>query len=234
MSQVTANRPNRILGSLANGELGLLKPYLQSAELGCRQRIESPNRKIKKIYFIESGIVSTVAIGDGRRAEIALVGYEGMTGLAVVLGADRSPNESFIQAEGRGQCIAADDLRCVMEKSPKLTRSLTRYAHSVAIQIGATALASARGNIEERLARWLLMAHDRMQTDELVMTHEFLALMLAVRRPGVTVALQELESRGLIETARGAVTVLDRDGLEECSNGLYGVPEGEFDRLFPN
>lgn len=234
MSQIIANRPNRILANLANGELGLIKPYLQPAELGFRQRIESPNRKIKKVYFIESGIVSTVAVGDGRRAEIALVGFEGMTGLAVVLGAERSPNEAFIQAEGRGQCIGADDLRRVMEKSPQLTRSFTRYAHALAIQVGHTALASARGTIEERLARWLLMAHDRLIEDELVLTHEFLSLMLAVRRAGVTIALQELEGRGLVETARGSVTILDRDGLEECSNGLYGVPEGEFDRLFPN
>jgi CRP-like cAMP-binding protein len=234
MSQVTANRPNRILANLGNDELGLLKPFLQPAELGFKQRIESPNRKIKKVYFIESGIVSNVAVGDGHRAEIAIVGFEGMTGVPVVLGAERSPNEAFIQAEGRGQCITSDDLRGVMEKSPKLSRTLTRYAHALSIQVGHTALASARGNIEERLARWLLMAHDRLQSDELVITHEFLSLMLAVRRAGVTIALQELESRGLIETARGAVNILDRDGLEECSNGLYGVPEGEFERLFPN
>jgi hypothetical protein len=107
-----------------------------------------------------------------------------------------------------------------------------RYAHAFAIQACHTTLANAQGKIEERLARWLPMAQDRVSGNELQLTHEFLAVMLGVRRTGVTTALHELEGRGLISTARGSVAILDRDGLEEGANSLYGVPEAEFDRLF--
>ena len=124
-------------------------------------------------------------------------------------------------------------LRGLMEKSPALAAGLMRYAHVFAVQAGHTALANAQGKIEERLARWLLMAHDRLD-DELHLTHEFQSIMLGVRRAGVTTALHQLEKLALISTTRGCVTVLDRHGLEESANGLYGVPEAEFERLFPN
>src|SRR5262249_4175929 len=164
---------------------------------------------------------------------IAMVGWEGMTGLPVVLGAERTSHETFMQVEGEGQSIAADNLRHAMEQSSSLSAFLLRYAHVFSIQVEHTALANAQGKIEERLSRWLLMAHDRIDGDKLLLTHELLAVMLGVRRAGVTTALHELESKGLISTARGSLTVLDRDGLEESANGLYGVPEAEFDRLFP-
>jgi CRP-like cAMP-binding protein len=118
------------------------------------------------------------------------------------------------------------------EESPTLLKCFLRYAHVFLVQSGYTALANARGNIEERLARWLLMTRDRVDDDEMVLTHEFIALMLGVRRAGVTSVLQAFESKALIETARGSVTVRDRDGLEEAANGLYGAPEAEFERLF--
>jgi CRP-like cAMP-binding protein len=224
---------NRILGNMSVADLALVRRHLEPVTLSFRQRLESSNRKIKKVYFAESGLMSVVAVGNGVRAEVGVIGWEGMSGLAVVLGADRSPNETFMQAEGQGQCIDADDLREVMQQSASLARWLLRYAHVFAIQSGHTALANAHGKIEERLARWLLMAQDRLDSDELVLTHEFLSLMLGVRRAGVTIALQQLESQGLVGTARGSVTILDRDGLQEAANGLYGVPEAEFERLFP-
>jgi CRP-like cAMP-binding protein len=175
-----------------------------------------------------------VAVGGGerRRAEVALVGREGMTGLPVVCGADRSPCEIFIQVEGVGQCITAQNLRQVMGQSVTLLRCFLRYAHVFTVQSGYTALANERGTIEERLARWLLMTRDRVDGDDMVLTHEFIALMLGVRRAGVTTALGGFESRGLIEAARGCVTIMDRDGLEETANGLYGPPEAEFERMF--
>ena len=100
------------------------------------------------------------------------------------------------------------------------------------IQANYTALANARGCIGERLARWLLMARDRLDSDEMILTHEFLALMLGVRRAGVSEALRDFEKKGLVETARGSVTIMDREGLEESANGLYGLPEAEYERLF--
>ena len=119
-----------------------------------------------------------------------------------------------------------------MEQSATLQDVLLRYAHVFAVQSGYTALANAHGKLEERLARWLLMAQDRVGDDELLLTHEFLSLMLGVRRAGVTVALQRFERSGLIVANRGSVTIKDRDGLEENANGLYGAPEAEYERLF--
>ena len=139
-----------------------------------------------------------------------------------------------MQVEGSGQAIGADQLSGAMEQSVTMVRCFLRFAHVFAVQSSYTALANARGKIEERLARWLLMAQDRIGSDSLELTHEFLALMLGVRRAGVTTALQQLESKAVLQTARGAVTIADREGLEECANGLYGHPEAEFERLFPN
>jgi CRP-like cAMP-binding protein len=109
---------------------------------------------------------------------------------------------------------------------------MLRYGHAFVVQTGHTAMANGRSKVEERLARWLVMAHDRLDGDELPLTHEFLAIMLGVRRPGVTVALNLLEKDGLIDANRGVISIIDRKGLEEKSNGAYGVPEAEFRRLF--
>ena len=225
---------NRVLDAMSNADLALLQPHLEQVPLNFRQHLQSANRRIKNVYFPESGIASVVAVGGGerRQAEIAVIGRDGMTGLAVVHGADRSPCEIFMQVEGEGQCISAEDLRQVMDESVTMLKCFLRYAHVFGVQSGYTALANARGNIEERLARWLLMSRDRVDDDEMLLTHEFIALMLGVRRAGVTGALQAFEGKGLIETARGSVTVKDRDGLEESANGLYGAPEAEFERLF--
>ena len=225
---------NRILNALSNADLALLQPHLEATPLKFRQRLQSSNRSIRNVYFPGSGIASVVAIagGERRQAEVAIVGREGMTGIPVVHGADRSPCDVFIQVEGDGHCISAQTLREAIRQSLTLLACLLRYAHAYGVQAHYTALANARGNIGERLARWLLMARDRVDDDELLLTHEFIALMLGVRRAGVTGALQDFETKGLIATARGAVTITDRDGLEESANGLYGAPEAEFERLF--
>jgi CRP-like cAMP-binding protein len=232
--RVGSGSGNRIVGSLSRGDRLLLEPHLQPVTLKFPRHLESANRRIKTVYFIDHGLASVVALGRSERqqAEIAVVGREGMIGLAVILGVDRSPHDTFMQVEGDGRCITAEVLCDLMEQSRSLTGCLMRYAHAFSVQTGHTALANARGKIEERLSRWLLMAHDRLERDELHLTHEFLAVMLGVRRADVTAALHQLEFSALISTARGCVTVLDREGLEESANGLYGVPEAEFERLF--
>jgi CRP-like cAMP-binding protein len=225
---------NLLLNALSTADLALLQPHLQPTPLKLRQHLQVANRQIKTVYFPETGIASVVATGGGerRQAEVALVGREGMTGVPILHGVDRSPCNVFIQMEGEGQCIPADALRDAMGRSTTLAGCLLQFAHVFGVQSAFTALANAEGKIEERLARWLLMAQDRIEADELAMTQEFLALMLGVRRAGVTTALQQLENKGLIKRTRGAVTVKDRDGLQECANGLYGTPEAEFERLF--
>jgi CRP-like cAMP-binding protein len=155
-----------------------------------------------------------------------------MTGLAVVMGANRAPHAIFMQVAGTGHRIAADALREAIEQSAELHRTLLRFAHAFFIQTTYTALTNGRSKIEERLARWLLMAHDRVQGDALPLTHEFLAIMLGVRRSGVTTALGILAERGLIQTRRSMVHVIDREGLKKASNGGYGSAELELDELF--
>jgi CRP-like cAMP-binding protein len=225
---------NRILAALSNADLALLQPHLERVPLKMRQRLHWPNRQIRNVYFPESGIASVVAVSasEQRQAEIGIVGREGMTGLPIVLSADRSPCDTFIEVEGEGQCISTPKLRQAMDESATILKCFLRYAHVFAVQTAYTALANARGNIEERLARWLLMTHDRMDGDKLGLTHEFISLMLGVRRAGVTSALQGFEAKGLIERARSTVVIKDRAGLEEAANGLYGPPEAEFKRLF--
>jgi CRP-like cAMP-binding protein len=233
--QLTSNRHrNRILNALEDGDLTRLEDHLTPVTLKFRQRLERANEKIQNAYFPNKGIASVVAIGskERRQAEVALVGRDGMTGLAIVLGTDRSPHDTFMQVPGEGLSISADDLRRAMDESSTMRACFLRYVQVFTVQSAHSALANAQGKLEERLARWLLMAHDRINGDELDLTHEFLALMLGVRRAGVTTGLHQLEKQGLVSMARSSVVILDREGLQECANGLYGTPEAEFEHLF--
>lgn len=225
---------NQLLNALSGPDLDRLRPHLEPVRLDLRFVMETPNRPIPFAYFFERGLASVVALGrGGRMIEVGLIGREGMTGLSLVLGDDRSANETFVQAEGEGFRVSADKLAEAMEAGPSLRQTLLLYVQAFLSQTTQTALANGRANIDERLARWILMGHDRIGGDDLQLTHEFLALMLGVRRPGVTVALHYLEGKRLIRSTRGLVTVLDRAGLEEIADGSYGVPESEYARLFP-
>jgi CRP-like cAMP-binding protein len=225
--------PNRILARLSAPDFRLLEPHLTAVDLPLRKQLEVRNKRVEHVYFIEHGFASVVANGTSQRSvEVGIIGREGMTGLSVIMEAERSPQETFIQMAGGGQRLSVANLRRAMAKSRTLRRAFLRYGHAFVVQTAYTALANGRSRMDERLARWLLMAHDRAEGDELTLTHEFLAVMLGVRRPGVTVALNVLESQGLIHAKRGVILVIDRAGLEEAANGAYGVPEAEFDRLF--
>ena len=224
---------NRILSRLSTEDFALLEPHLAAVDLPLRKQLEVGRRPIEHVYFLESGIASVVANGDNKQSiEVGLIGREGMTGLAVVMGTDRSPHQTFVQSAGRGWRIRSDDLRAAIGKSVTLHQRFLLYGHAFLLQTGYTAMANGRCKIEDRLARWLLMAHDRVDGDALALTHDFLAVMLGVRRPGVTHALNLLERTGLIQASRGTITIIDRDGLIENSNGAYGAPEAEFNRLF--
>jgi CRP-like cAMP-binding protein len=224
--------PNRLLARLSPEELGVLRPHLEAVDLPVRRQLESRNKPIEHVCFIEHGFASVVANGTGRSIEVGLIGREGMTGLAVIMGSDRSPHETFMQASGGGQRISSGKLRQLTEENPVLHRSLLRYGHAFVVQTAQTALANGRSKVEERLARWLLMANDRLDGDQVPLTHEFLSTMLGVRRPGVTLALSVLEKQGLIQAKRGTIAIVDRARLRKVSNGAYGVAEAEFKRLF--
>ena len=151
-----------------------------------------------------------------------MIGREGMTGPSVVLGnGDRAPYETYMQIAGNGQHMPAARLREAIAGSPTLHQALLRFVHAYLMQTTQTALSNGRCKIEERLARWLLMAHDRVDGNEFALTHEILSVMLGVRRSGITTALQELERKALITYRRGLIVITDREGLEESSNGAY-------------
>ena len=217
---------NHILSGLTRADFGLLQPHLEAVDLPVRKPLEARKKRVEQVYFVESGMASVVANGQ-RNIEVGIIGREGMTGLSVVMGSkDGAPHETFVQIAGNGLRITSADLRKAIGASVALHHALLRYAHTFMIQTTQTALANGRSKIEERLARWLLMADDRIDGNELPLTHEFLAIMLGVRRSGVTVALRELERTGLIAHRRGVITILEREALEESSNGAY-VPHND-------
>ena len=218
---------NRLLAALSSADFALLQPDLDPVSPELRQVLETADEPITHNHFIESGLASVVA-GNGnhrRRIEVGLIGFDGMTGLAVVLGNDRSPNENFMQVGGEGRRISSDRLRMAMQESRSLHGVLLNFAHAFMNQIASTALSNGTASVEERLARWLLMAHDRMDDDNIPLTHEFLALMLGVRRAGVTVALNALERKAVIRLSRGQIFVVDREGLKASANGAYADME---------
>jgi CRP-like cAMP-binding protein len=154
-----------------------------------------------------------------------------MSGTTIILGNERSPNSTYIQVAGEGRSIAAKKLRAAMHESRSLHNTLLKYVQAFMSQTAHTAIANAPAKLPERLARWLLMAHDRLPGNRLALTHEFLSLMLAVRRAGVTETVHDLESRGLIEASRGEIIVLNRKGLQKIAGHFYGSPEAEYRRL---
>jgi CRP-like cAMP-binding protein len=225
-----AKSPNRLLSSLTDEEFGLLSPSLTRVTLPLGTVLERIYAPIEHAYFMESGFASVIA-GDAKEVETALIGFEGVTAVSLLLGDERSINKTFIQAEGAAMRVTTQDLRNALDLCPSLHRFLLRYALAFSVQVSQTAVANGRATIEKRLARWLLMAHDRFRADTFPLTHEFIATMLCVRRSGVTVALHVLEGDGLIKANRKYITVLDRPGLERRSDPSYGIPEQEYERL---
>jgi CRP-like cAMP-binding protein len=217
---------NKVLAALSAEDFALVEPYLEPVTLYVRQVLEPPNKAIKHSYFLNQGLASVIAIGtNGHRLEVGLIGREGMTGLPVVTGHDRSPHETFIQVQGNGSRIRAEQLREAMQKSRSLHNVLLKFVHAFMILTAHTALSNATASVEQRLARWLLMAQDRLGGDEVPLTHEFLSLMLGIRRERVTVALNALKRRGFIRLMRGCIQIADRRRLIAAANSTYGIPE---------
>jgi CRP-like cAMP-binding protein len=224
---------NGLLASLRPSDVNLLEPLLEHVVLPFHMPLETAFHQVPHVYFPFSGVASVIAISkhERRQAEVGLMGCEGMTGIAIVLGADRSPCNVTMQVAGEGLRIKASDLQTAMVQSARLREAFIAFAHVFSIQSQHTALANAQGTIPERMARWLLMMHDRCKSDHLYLTHDLIAVMLGVRRSGITTALGALTSRGLIHRSRRDITILDRDGLERLADGLYGLPEDEYRRL---
>jgi CRP-like cAMP-binding protein len=223
---------NRLLRTLSADDLSRLQRHLEPVPLRRGDVMIEPNQPIEQVYFPEDAISSVVATTrGGRRIEVGIFGREGMSGTPLLLGSDRTPHESFAQVPGSALRIGVDDLRRAIRQSPSLHQLPLRYVEAFNVQVAHTALSHGSYTLEERLARWLLMCHDRLDGDDLPLVHEFLALMLGVRRSGVTVAVQTLEGAGMIKARRGVIRVLNRETLEEAAGGSYGVPEAEYRRL---
>ncbi|MGU3362152.1 Crp/Fnr family transcriptional regulator [Methylobacterium sp. M6A4_1b] len=222
---------NRLLRRLSPGDYSLLQPHLRSMPTELRQGLIYPHQRIQDLYFPEVGYASITTAGTSK-VEVGIIGPEGVVGVApVLLGSDRTPYDHFVQNAGEMLAIEAAALLAATERSPTLRNLLLRFVQTLLIQTAQTAFANASYNIEVRLARWLLMCHDRVIGDELTVTHDFLSYMLGVQRTTVTLALQMLEGNRLIKARRGRIELLDRAGLLSVAGDSYGVPEAEYRRL---
>ena len=227
----TSTVRNRLLAALESDDFALLEPKLERMPLTLQAVLIEAHQPIMHIIFPESGIVSTIANTDEGRIEVGLVGREGFVGIPVLLGTNRTPHTSLVQGTGEALRISTVDLLAAIQARPSIFRPLGLYTQSLIVQMGQTAYANATFNIEARLARWVLMTQDRTSGSELLLTHEFLATMLGVRRPGVTAATHALEGMGSIRARRGRITVRDREKLLELAGDAYQVAEDEYERL---
>lgn len=224
---------NILLNALSSDDLALLTPYFTREKLEREEVLLRPGELIEHVWFPEGGVASVVAhMADTGPTEVGIFGREGFAGVPLLLGADRSQHEVFMQVDGHTRLrIEATPFMAAVDRSATLRTTLLRYVQTFITQTAHSAMSNAHQRIEARLARWLLMCHDRHDSDEIPLTHEFMAMMIAAERSGVTVSLHVLEGAGMIRSKRGRVLVLDRYKLAELAGESYGRPEAEYSRL---
>ncbi|MFL5335131.1 MAG: Crp/Fnr family transcriptional regulator [Geminicoccaceae bacterium] len=232
-SAISTSTPrNHLLAALPFEALAELRPQLEAVELPLRRVLHAAGEPIAAVWFPETGYVSMLAyMEDGDAAEVGLIGREGFIGLPVLLGADHDDIEAMVQSPGTALRLDAAPFREELERIPAFRTLLLRYALVHHGQVARTAACNGRHHTDQRLARWLLMAHDRARTDEFPMTHEFLAMMLGVRRAGITIAAGQLQKAGFIHYERGCIEVTDRPGLESVACECYGIVRRAQDQL---
>jgi CRP-like cAMP-binding protein len=224
---------NRILGGLEPEEYELVVPHLRKVSLESGRVLYMPDQKIEHIYFPISGLISLLAtLEGGASVEAGVVGNEGVVGISAVLGVDLASSEALVQVAGESFQMKAAALWPIIRNGGPFHDILLRYTHTIFTQVAQTAACNRAHSLNERLARWLLLTHDRVGSDRFEMTHEFLARMLGTRRAGVSVAASALRDAGAIDYTRGSVTIVDRLGLENASCECYRVVKSEFDRVF--
>ena len=224
---------NLLIDALSADDLALLQPHFIREEVSREQVLVFANRPIEHVWFPEGGVASVVSdTADHGRTEVGIFGCDGFAGAPLLLGADTSPHETFIQINGHTALrIEAGRFLAAVDESVTLRRLLLRYIQTFITQTAHSAVSNAHQRIEARLARWLLMCHDRYDSDDIPLTHDFMATMIAAERSGVTVSLHVLEGAGMIRSKRGRVIILDRHKLEELAGEGYGRPEAEYRRL---
>jgi len=223
---------NRLLAALPPEVYARLLPHLETVALGLRDIAYAANEPIEHVYFPISGIISMVCLmEDGQAVEVGTVGNEGMVGLPVFLGAERSPSQAFSQVPGETLRMTAEHFTQEVLAQAPFRALLHRYTQALIVQIAQSSACNRLHTDEQRCARWLLMTHDRVGADQFRLTQEFLAEMLGVRRARVNAVAGLLRRRGLIRYSRGLMTLLDRRGLEDAACACYGIITAEYDRL---
>lgn len=223
---------NRLLSALSRDLQLRLLPRTEKVSLPVRQLLYEPDAAMAYAYFPLSGVISLVLpLRDGAAVEIGTVGNEGLLGTALALGVDRSPTRAFAQVGGQSLRMRADALRRSLQEFPEFADLVRRYTQGLFNQVSQTTACNHVHSVSQRMCRWLLMTHDRVGADEFHLTQEFLAQMLGVRRPSVTVAAGLLQRAGLIRYQRGRIHIVDRAGLESGACECYDTVRQELDRL---
>ncbi|WP_430252220.1 Crp/Fnr family transcriptional regulator [Neorhizobium sp. DAR64860/K0K1] len=223
---------NRLLRALDPEAFDMLQSGMERIELPQRTVLVESDQPTDHVFFLESGLASVVARTiDDEAIEVGHVGWEGLSGTHRLLRLETTPNRTFIQIEGYAIKVPVQALHRLIDEDARSRDLFLHYIHICELQLAHSALANGRYNMVERLSRWLLMCHDRIRDDDMALTHEFLSLMLGVRRSGVTDNLHILEGMRAIKATRGRILIRDRAKLEEIAGGCYGSPEKEYDRL---
>ena len=233
-SDTNAQKPldNQLLAALPEAVYLHLLPHLEPVSFSLGEVVYESGGQMTHVYFPTNSIVSLLYLmANGATAEIGVVGYEGVVGIALFLGGDTTPNRAVVQSAGSAFKMKAHLLREEFVRAGPLQLLLLRYTQALFTQISQTAVCNRLHTIEQQLCRWLLLSHDRLRSDELVMTQDLISNMLGVRREGVTAAARQLKDRGLISYVRGALTIVDRKGLEAAVCECYQVVKTEYDRL---
>ena len=225
---------NHLLAGVKADELDRLLPNLQLLSLPLGQVIYESGEKMDHVYFPTTAIISLLYIMEnGSSAEIGVVGNDGMVGIAIFMGGDTTPNRAVVQSAGKTFKMKASLMKDEFTRGGRFHNLCLRYTQALITQISQTAVCNRLHSVDQQLCRWLLLSHDRLPSDRLIMTQDLIANMLGVRREGVTEGALKLQQAGLIRYARGRITVLDRPGLERRTCECYAVVKKEYDRLLP-
>ena len=235
MANLHSPRQNHLLDALSPEEYERLLPQLELVEMRLGEALYESGGKLQHVYFPTTSIVSLLYVmEDGASAEIAVVGNEGILGIALFMGGETTPSRAVVQSAGFGYRLKAQLLKQEFNHSGPMMNLLLRYTQALITQMAQTAVCNRHHSVEQQLCRWLLLSLDRLASNELTMTQELIANMLGVRREGVTEAAGKLQRSGLIYYSRGHIKVLDRPGLEARVCECYQVVKDEFDRLLPS
>jgi CRP-like cAMP-binding protein len=234
LSTQQSPRQNHLLAALPAADYERLLPHLERVPLPLGRAVYESGSGQDYVYFPTSSIVSLLYVmEDGSSAEIAVVGNEGVVGIALFMGGETTPSRAVVQSEGYGYRLRASVLKNEFGQGGELQHALLRYTQALITQMAQTAVCNRHHAVEQQLCRWLLLSLDRLPSNELTMTQELIANMLGVRREGVTEAAGNLQAAGLIDYSRGKITVLDRAKLEARVCECYAVVKREYDRLLP-